>query len=139
MYSFHFPIRILFEKRTFYKVKRITIPNPGDRYHDDGVYIFYAYPSLDFEWLFGSKPYSQLDINLPFAWIEQLFIYGLSFITVLSFGHSYLNKNISLRKSVNIRCMYIYYTDLLFDIFVSPSLNNGLMTMNGSYYSHLSP
>ncbi|WP_033829377.1 acyltransferase family protein [Bacillus andreraoultii] len=46
---------------------------------------FYSFPTMDFEWLFGSNPYSQLDNNFMFSWLQRLFIYGISFIMVFSF------------------------------------------------------
>ena len=47
--------------------------------------FFYLFPSMDFEWLFGSKSYSQLDANITFAGLQRLYIYGISFLTVFSF------------------------------------------------------
>ncbi|MEL4029440.1 acyltransferase family protein [Caldifermentibacillus hisashii] len=47
--------------------------------------LFYLFPLMDFEWLFGSKPYNHFETDMTFAWLQRLFIYGVSLITVFSF------------------------------------------------------
>ncbi|WP_050614567.1 acyltransferase family protein [Bacillus testis] len=44
---------------------------------------FYLYPDIDYKWLLGSKPYSEL--NATFGMLTRLSCYGLSFLMIACF------------------------------------------------------
>lgn len=89
--------------------------------------LFYLFPLMDFEWLFGSKPYNHFETDMTFAWLQRLFIYGVSLITLFSFWAFVPRQHYFFTKLENTRCISIYYTVLLLNIFVVQIGKSGLL------------
>jgi fucose 4-O-acetylase-like acetyltransferase len=69
--------------------------------------FFYWNPTLDYEWLFGSIPYSQLENIATFPWLERLFVYLVSLIAVFSFWSLVPQKQYFFTK-IGKYTLYVY-------------------------------
>lgn len=69
--------------------------------------LFFHFPTWDYEWLFGSKPYSELENLTHFAWLGRLFIYSISFLTVISFWSLVPTKKYNYTK-IGQYTLYVY-------------------------------
>lgn len=84
--------------------------------------FFYIYPELNFEWLFGSKPYFRIATDLSTAWFIRLSIYVLSVVTVLAFWSLVPKKQYSFTK-IGRYTLYIY---LLHGFFIRAFRSSGI-------------
>lgn len=72
------------------------------------VFIFYyVFPDINYEWLFGSKPYSALDTSAMIGMLVRLGLYVLSTIMVLSFL-AFVPKNKYFFTNLGKNTLYVY-------------------------------
>lgn len=102
-----FLIGYFLQREHFFQLKRKSIMISSSFVLLVTFILFFKFPTWDYEWLFGSKPYSELDTSLTFAWLKRLYIYGISLLTVFSFWALVPTKN-HLYTNIGRYTLYIY-------------------------------
>lgn len=78
------------------------------------IFIAYLMTDYNFEWLFGSKPYSEIDRDVTvYSALKRLFIYIVIFVSTLSFMNLIPERKLSLTY-IGSRTMFIYLLHGLF-------------------------
>src|SRR5699024_401437 len=77
------------------------------------IFIAYLMTDYNFEWLFGSKPYSEIDRDVTvYSALKRLFIYIVIFVSTLSFMNLIPERKLSLTY-IGSRTMFIYFVHML--------------------------
>lgn len=78
------------------------------------IFIAYLMTDYNFEWLFGSKPYSDLEGDVDvYSALKRLFIYVVIFVSTLSFMNLIPERKLPLTY-IGSRTMFIYLLHGLF-------------------------